>query len=92
MSQYFFIKKKILALQLHSEKCETESKTYDILQLQMWSLLPGFCDNATDIPTAFPVIARTLGSAIQERQDLRMIAMHAIRNVLINSVTNDQNR
>ena len=28
-----------------------ESKTYDALQLQFWSLLQGFCNNPTDLKT-----------------------------------------
>ena len=28
-----------------------QARTYDTLQLQIWSLLPGFCTNPTDFDT-----------------------------------------
>lgn len=30
-----------------------ESKIYDTLQWQIWTLLPGFCTRPTDVATAF---------------------------------------
>ena len=36
------------AAQLASRNEMVQSRTYDALQQQMWSLLPGFCTNPTD--------------------------------------------
>ena len=40
------------------------AKVYDILQTQIWSLLPGFCTNPSDLATSFPSIAPILGKAL----------------------------
>ena len=55
--------------------------------LQIWSLLPRFCLDPTDLKTSFPMIARILGSALNERVELRPIVCHAL-TLLIKRSTN----
>ncbi|XP_028916752.1 RRP12-like protein [Ornithorhynchus anatinus] len=59
-----------------------ESKIYDTLQWQVWTLLPGFCTQPTDVATSFKGLARTLGTAISERADLRLTVCHALRTLI----------
>jgi hypothetical protein len=49
-----------------------------LLLLQIWSLLPRFCLDPTDLKISFPMIARILGSALNERVELRPIVCHAL--------------
>ncbi|KAM6916699.1 RRP12-like protein [Xenentodon cancila] len=60
-----------------------EAKVYQTLQLQLWTMLPGFCTCPVDLVTSFKGIARTLGMAINERPDLRLTVCQALR-ILIN--------
>ncbi|KFP83509.1 RRP12-like, partial [Apaloderma vittatum] len=62
-------------------KC-VEAKIYDTLQWQVWTLLPGFCTNPTDVVEAFKGLARTLGMAISERPDLRPTVCQALRTLI----------
>ena len=52
------------------------------LPLQIWTLLPGFCTRPTDVATAFKGLARTLGTAISERPDLRVTVCQALRSLI----------
>ena len=45
---------------------------------QIWTLLPGFCTRPTDVATSFKGLARTLGTAISERPDLRVTVCQAL--------------
>lgn len=84
-------KLRVKALQLKSSGQESVSSPYDTLQYQIWLLLPNFCDGATDVSAALPTLARTIGSAITEREDLRSIAMQALRT-LITKCTKEEDR
>ncbi|KAM5271620.1 RRP12-like protein isoform 2-T2 [Ctenodactylus gundi] len=59
-----------------------ESKIYDTLQWQIWTLLPGFCTKPMDVATSFKGLARTLGTAISERPDLRVTVCQALRTLI----------
>eukprot|EP00039_Didymoeca_costata_P010563 m.142568 g.142568 ORF g.142568 m.142568 type:complete len:1264 (+) comp14880_c0_seq1:1287-5078(+) len=52
--------------------------TYKTLHIQVWELLPAFCNHATDVKVYFKNIARMLGSAITDREDLRGIVCSAL--------------
>lgn len=52
------------------------------LPLQIWTLLPGFCTRPTDVAVAFKGLARTLGTAISERPDLRVTVCQALRTLI----------
>jgi len=63
-----------------------EAKTYELLQYQIWCLLPGFCTRATDVPTSFKVVAKTFGILLQERSDIRNELMTSLRNLATKAV------
>nr|CAG4649918.1 EOG090X00E0 [Sida crystallina] len=71
-------------------KCEAEKdrvgfRLFDLLQRQMWGLLPGFCKYPTDVDKSLKLIAKALGQAISERPDIRIDVMAALRQLIINS-------
>ncbi|XP_022424900.1 RRP12-like protein isoform X2 [Delphinapterus leucas] len=70
------------AMDLAQAGSTVESKIYDTLQWQIWTLLPGFCTRPTDVATAFKGLARTLGTAISERPDLRVTVCQALRTLI----------
>ncbi|XP_028336947.1 RRP12-like protein [Physeter macrocephalus] len=70
------------AMDLAQAGSTVESKIYDTLQWQIWTLLPGFCTRPTDVATAFKGLARTLGMAISERPDLRVTVCQALRTLI----------
>ncbi|KAM6997818.1 RRP12-like protein [Tautogolabrus adspersus] len=59
-----------------------EAKVYQTLQLQIWTMLPGFCTSPVDLLTSFKSIARLLGMAINERPDLKLTVCQAVRTVI----------
>ncbi|XP_049862058.1 RRP12-like protein [Schistocerca gregaria] len=73
-----------------SVECEKQSDmvgahSYDLLQSQIWALLPGFCNRPSDIKENFKSIARILGTAINERKDLRLSVMASLRKLISGS-------
>ena len=64
-------------------------RVFDLLQRQMWGLLPGFCKRPTDGATAFKPLAKLLGQAISDRPDIRLDVMAAIRQLIIHSETDE---
>ncbi|XP_072661931.1 RRP12-like protein [Canis lupus baileyi] len=73
---------KSKAMDLAQAGRRVESKIYDTLQWQIWTLLPGFCTRPTDVATSFKGLARTLGTAISERPDLRVTVCQALRTLI----------
>uniref|UniRef100_A0A2K6CSY8 Ribosomal RNA processing 12 homolog n=1 Tax=Macaca nemestrina TaxID=9545 RepID=A0A2K6CSY8_MACNE len=73
---------KSKAMDLAQAGSTVESKIYDTLQWQIWTLLPGFCKRPTDVATSFKGLARTLGTAISERPDLRVTVCQALRTLI----------
>ncbi|XP_075391105.1 RRP12-like protein [Tenrec ecaudatus] len=73
---------KSKAMELAQAGSTVESKIYDTLQWQIWTFLPGFCTRPTDVATAFKGLARTLGTAISERPDLRVTVCQALRTLI----------
>uniref|UniRef100_A0A8R1DIW5 NUC173 domain-containing protein n=1 Tax=Caenorhabditis japonica TaxID=281687 RepID=A0A8R1DIW5_CAEJA len=57
-------------------------RLYNTFQFQLWELLPSFCESPSDLETSFPDIAPILGAALNERKDLRMTVLNAIRRAL----------
>ncbi|XP_052041658.1 RRP12-like protein [Apodemus sylvaticus] len=70
------------AMDLAQAGSTVESKIYDTLQWQIWTLLPGFCTRPTDVAASFKGLARTLGTAINERPDLRVTVCQALRTLI----------
>uniref|UniRef100_A0A2K5F4J6 Ribosomal RNA processing 12 homolog n=1 Tax=Aotus nancymaae TaxID=37293 RepID=A0A2K5F4J6_AOTNA len=73
---------KSKAMDLAQAGHTVESKIYDTLQWQIWTLLPGFCTRPTDVAASFKGLARTLGMAISERPDLRITVCQALRTLI----------
>ncbi|MBN3312286.1 RRP12 protein, partial [Atractosteus spatula] len=69
-----------------------ESRVYQTLQLQIWTMLPGFCTHTTDLTSSFKGIARTLGMAISERPDLRPTICQALRTLINKSCEKEEDR
>ncbi|XP_066549145.1 RRP12-like protein [Amia ocellicauda] len=69
-----------------------ESKVYATLQLQIWSMLPGFCMQPTDLATSFKGIARALGMALTERPDLKLLICQALRTLVNKSCQKEEDR
>lgn len=80
------------AMSLKQQGKHLESKLYDTLQLQIWGLLPGFCTRPTDLCQAFKSVARILGVALTERQDLRLIVCQALRVLISKNSDNDEGK
>ncbi|ELU03860.1 hypothetical protein CAPTEDRAFT_226490 [Capitella teleta] len=68
------------------------AKTYDILQMQIWSLLPGFCTRPTDLLVSFKKLARVLGSAVQERMDIQSDILASIRKLVNQNLENEEHK
>lgn len=73
---------KSKAMDLAQAGSTVESKIYDTLQWQIWTLLPGFCTRPTDVAASFKGLAQTLGTAINERPDLRVTVCQALRTLI----------
>ena len=80
---------------LKSHKCinlddKIGCKTYEVLEYQIWSLLPGFCNGPTDLKDSFKSLARTLGKQLEIRKDLRIDILSSIRKLITRNLDNDE--
>ncbi|XP_011633501.1 RRP12-like protein isoform X1 [Pogonomyrmex barbatus] len=66
-----------------------DSKTYECLITQLWSVLPSICNNASDVKDNFKHLAKLLGMAISDRKDLRLSAMAALRKLITKARQNN---
>lgn len=57
-------------------------RLYNTVQYQLWELLPSFCESPSDLEKTFPELAPVLGAALNERKDLRLTVLTAIRRVV----------
>ncbi|XP_074501840.1 RRP12-like protein [Sebastes fasciatus] len=69
-----------------------ESKVYQTLQTQIWTMLPGFCTCPVDLLASFKGIARMLGMAINERPDLRLTVCQALRTIVNKSCSTEEEK
>lgn len=63
--------------------------SYDLLQSQIWSLLPSFSAHPSDISTSFGSFAKTLGGLLNSRKDLRLIILASLRKLITHSLETD---
>ncbi|XP_066963061.1 RRP12-like protein [Macrobrachium rosenbergii] len=75
------------------EKGEGDSilaKTYHTVENQIWNLLPGFCDKATDVDEVLgnEKFARIICDHIRLRDDTRITMMTALRTLVNDNVEN----
>lgn len=82
---------------LRSHRCLNQDdrfghKIFQMLELQMWDLLPGFCNGATDLEESFKGIARVLGEQLKVRKELRMNIMASLRQIILKSTDKEEDR
>lgn len=65
-------------------------KTYEFLVPQIWSILPSICSDVSDVKDNFKNIAQKLGITINERKELRLPVLAALRK-LIGKATQSEN-
>ncbi|TRZ03628.1 hypothetical protein DNTS_008598 [Danionella cerebrum] len=68
------------------------AKVYQTLQMQIWTMLPGFCTKPVDLLTSFKGIARSLGMALNDRPDLRMCICQSLRNLVNKSCETEEEK
>lgn len=59
--------------------------SYELLYMQLWNLLPSFCNHPTDVKENFKSIAKILGTVLSEKKDLKLSVMASIRKLISNA-------
>ncbi|KAK6185603.1 hypothetical protein SNE40_007802 [Patella caerulea] len=77
---------------LRAEKRFALATAYEALQKQIWGLLQGFCTHPSDLSSSFKSVAKIMGTAISERQDLKMEVMAALRKLINQNLENEANK
>ncbi|KAK7479159.1 hypothetical protein BaRGS_00029600 [Batillaria attramentaria] len=80
------------SMELAGQSRTAAAKTYEALQTQVWSMLKGFCTRPTDIAKSFKGVAKVLGTALNERPDLQMDVLAALRTVVTHSKNNEADK
>lgn len=77
-----------------SEKAKDKigHKTYEVIVYQIWSLLPGFCNNPTDLKDSFQTLARILGTELSNRKEIRLDILTSIRHLIAKNLENTVNK
>jgi ribosomal RNA-processing protein 12 len=87
--EYFM--KGILPLALYCQRRSTQlaeandgigAHSSELLYMQLWNLLPCFCNHPTDIKASFKSVAKVLGTAISDRKELRLSVMASLRKLI----------
>ena len=78
--------------QCRAEQDRVGFRVFDLLQRQMWGLLPAFCKYPVDIETSLKLVAKSMGQAISQRADIRMDVMAALRQLLMHSKQDEKTR
>ena len=69
---------------------KTEAHIYELLCCQLWGLFPGFCRQPKDLHN-FKLLAKTLGTVLNENPDLRPPVLDGFKELLSN-VENDEDK
>uniref|UniRef100_A0A8C1BD75 Ribosomal RNA processing 12 homolog n=1 Tax=Cyprinus carpio carpio TaxID=630221 RepID=A0A8C1BD75_CYPCA len=94
-TSYFFPlanKLKQTADELEQSGQNLIAKVYQTLQMQIWTMLPGFCTKPTDLLASFKGIARSLGMALNDRPDLRLCICQALRTLINKSCETEEEK
>lgn len=75
--------------QFKTEDNLVAAKSYEAVVLQIWSLLPSFCDRPTDVAVSFKAIARILGITLTEKPSLRNSILSALRKIIYTNLDKD---
>lgn len=86
----FAIKIRSKVLVLEQEKRSVESKLFEVVCSQIWSLLPGFCTYPTDFVNCFKDYARTLGEVLKTDPSLRLIVLSSLRLLIKNEENKEE--
>uniref|UniRef100_A0A1Y1JYP8 Uncharacterized protein n=1 Tax=Photinus pyralis TaxID=7054 RepID=A0A1Y1JYP8_PHOPY len=70
------------SIQLTAQNEGINAHVYELLYIQLWSLLPNFCNSPTDIQTNFKTIAKVLGTGITNHKDVRLSILAALRRLI----------
>ncbi|KAF4105889.1 RRP12-like protein [Onychostoma macrolepis] len=94
-TSYFFPlanKLKQTADELEQSGQKLMAKVYQTLQMQIWTMLPGFCTKPTDLLASFKGIARSLGMALNDRPDLRLCICQSLRTLINKSCETEEEK
>ncbi|XP_059163286.1 RRP12-like protein [Physella acuta] len=83
---------KTKAEEFSREQRVAESKAYEALNLQVWSMLKGFCDHPVDLKQSFQKVAKILGTALNDKEDLKMDVMASLRSLISCSLDNEADK
>jgi hypothetical protein len=75
-----------------NEKDKIGQKTYEVLVSQIWSLLPGFCNNPKDLKESFKSLAQQMGLYLERSKDLRIYIMASIRQLILKNLNNEDHK
>lgn len=76
---------------LAAENNQVAALSYDLLESQIWALLPSFCSQPSDVIQVFPSMAKGLGTLLSNRKDLRLIVMSSLRRLIMYSRESGKN-
>ncbi|XP_011315321.1 RRP12-like protein [Fopius arisanus] len=76
--------------ELKSKNDGVGAHSHELLNSQIWALLPSFCNNPRDIKDSFKDLARILGMAISEKKELRLSVMASLRKLITKSQEEDR--
>ncbi|XP_065225448.1 RRP12-like protein [Planococcus citri] len=77
---------------LNKEKNQAKYVSFELLQSQIWALLPSFCDQPSDIAATFPTIAQPLGKILDSRKDLKQTVLAALRKLVYSCADNEADK
>ncbi|XP_014485127.1 PREDICTED: RRP12-like protein isoform X2 [Dinoponera quadriceps] len=89
----FFTECLLPVAQLCEQKARREpvnSKTYEFLVPQIWSILPSICSDASDVSENFKGIAQKLGMIINQRKELRLPVLAALRRLIVQATQSEK--
>ena len=86
-----------MSCQLRADRANQENdkigqKSCEMLVHQIWSLLPGFCNNPKDLKESFGDIVKEMGKNLQNRKDLRMYILASLRQLILKNLENEVNK
>lgn len=74
--------------ELKSQSIKAEAHIYELLCCQLWGLFPGFCRQPKDLQN-FKLVAKTLGTVLNENPDLRPPILDGFKELLSNLETDE---
>lgn len=66
-----------------------EANVFDVVQRQIWDLLPSYCNAPTDVADSFKDIAKILGTVLLDRPSLRLTVLSSLRALILKNSSDD---